>query len=106
MRRLCLALLLISATLPASAQERQFAVTLGESQWNTMAKVLAKSRDWSFEESSPIMTAIGTQIGQALAGDAQQKASDASELKSLRDQVTALKAEIEKLKNPPPEAPQ
>lgn len=105
MRRLCLAFLLLAATLPASAQERQFSVTMPESQWNSLAKILGKV-PWPAEETTPLLAAISQQIGGALGQESAARASAAKELADLKAEVARLTGELGKLKNPPPEAPQ
>lgn len=83
----------------ALAQERQFAVTLSESQWNTVGKLLSKTKELSWEETNPIMQGIMGQIGQVLQQDAQARQGPAAE-------IDRLKAEIERLKKPEPPEPE
>lgn len=113
MRRHLLAALLVLLPLAAQAQERQFSVTLPESQWNTLARIISganKPTHWTLEETMPIFQAIGGQMRGALEQDAanRQQALDAqkkaaAEIADLKAEVERLKAELEKAKNP--EAP-
>lgn len=100
----------LAAVLPSAAiaQERQFAVTLPESQWNELAKILAEvPQPWS--KMNPLISGIGNQIGQSLQREGQQRQQDGEALKKASAEVDRLTAEVarlaEELKKYQPEEP-
>lgn len=84
----------------AQAGDRQFSVTLTETQWNTVGDIVSDSKE-SWRKTNPIMQAIGAQIGQGLQLDAQarQRGIEAeAQAKKATAEADQLKAEIERLK--------
>lgn len=84
----------------AAAQERQFTVTLPESQWNMLAKIVAKSKDWTWEEANPVIQGIMGQIGQGLQQDLQARQKALAEIDQLKAEIERLKAQA----SPPKES--
>lgn len=86
----------------AQSAERSFSITLPESQWNTIGKIVSKAKEWPWEDTNPIMQSILAQIGAGLQQDAQARQKAASEAEQLRAEVDRLKAELAKKSSPAP----
>lgn len=89
--RMSIAAMLLFMPAAAFAQERTFTVTLPESQWNTLAKIVSKSKMFTWEETNPIITGIGAQIQQQLQADATSRNSSAAEIARLQSELDAIK---------------
>lgn len=94
---------------PAIAQERQFSVTMPESLWNNLGKMLGKL---PWEDTNPIIQAIGRDVGLSMQREQAQRLQDADTLKKAQAEVERLAAEVSrlteelhKLKAPPGEEP-
>lgn len=87
-------LLMLAVTVDqCSAQERTFTVTLGEKNWNAIAKIVSKAKDVSWEETNPILSEIGAQIRRQL----DQANNQAKENAHLRAEVQRLQGELKKI---------
>lgn len=85
--------MVISSASGAVAQERTFTVTLPEAQWNAVAKIVSKAKEYPWEETNPILSAIGGQISQQL----QQQAQAARESANLQAEVKRLQDELKRV---------
>lgn len=89
----------------AQSAERSFTVTLTESQWNAIGKIVSKAKDVTWEDTNPIMQAILAQIGQGLQQDAQARQRAAAENEQLKSEIERLKGELQK-SAPAPQEPE
>lgn len=95
MLRLALTSVLCLFALGARAQERTFTVTLPETQWNTVGKIMSKAlAPW--EDTNPIMQQITSQIGQGLQQDAQARLKGIEAEKKLKQTAAELAAMTKK----------
>lgn len=98
------ALALSGAVGRASAQERSFTVTMPESRWNTIARIVSKAKgQWTWEDTNPILTDIGAQIRQQITQEDQARKNSEAGTQALRAEIDRLQSELKKLKS---EAPQ
>ena len=74
-------------------QERSFTVTLSESNWNNVARIVSKSKDLPWEDTNPILSSIAAQIRQQLERAEQERTENGK----LRFEVQRLQDELKRL---------